>query len=193
MKNFARMMLRMVVGGSLAAHGAQKLFGAFGGAGPAGTGVAFEEHIGLEPGDVMAVLAGAGEFGGGLATALGVGGPLGPTTIASTMAVAATTGHRGKPYFAQSGGPEMAVVYAAIGAYLAIDGFGRDSLVDRTFGIKVPRTLAVAYAGAAAFAARALIMRARQAQDEARAAQLREAQQPPLPMPTKIRPQRATA
>jgi len=112
----------------------------------------------------MAMLAGSAEFGGGLATALGVGGPLAPTTMASTMAVAAATGHRGKPYFGQSGGPETAILYGTVGAYLALAGPGRDS-IDRVIGIRVPRSLAVLYAAGAFAAAVALIGRARAKQD----------------------------
>jgi putative oxidoreductase len=127
----------------------------------------------------MAVLAGSAEFGGGLATALGIGGPLGPTTIASTMAVAAATTGRGKPYFGQSGGPEMSILYGAIGIYFAFDGLGNAS-VDRVFHTKVPRTLALAYAAATALAARAIVMRAWQAQDAARAANEHEQPWSPL-------------
>jgi len=164
MKDYARLLLRTVVGGSLAGHGAQKLFGAFGGGGPMGTGAAFEEHLALSPGHRMAVLAGAGEFGGGIATALGLGGPLAPTAMVSTMAVAAATGHRGKPYFGQSGGPEMAILYGAVGTYFALDGFG-DVSVDRLLGLKVPRSLALAFAVGSAVATSTIAMRARKAQD----------------------------
>lgn len=95
-------LARAVVGGYLAVHGAQKLFGAFGGHGLDGTG-AFFEGIGLTPGRELAGLAGAAELGGGVLTATGFADPLGPITIAGTMAVAATTHRRAGPLAADGG------------------------------------------------------------------------------------------
>ena len=68
---FAALVLRVPVGLILAAHGAQKLFGWFGGYGLEGTGQ-WMASIGLEPGYLMALLAGSAEFFGGLALALGL-------------------------------------------------------------------------------------------------------------------------
>src|SRR5688572_23388419 len=72
--------LRLTAGGLLAGHGAQKLFGAFGGHGLEGT-AGWLESIGLRPGKPWATLAGLSEFGGGALTALGLGGPLGPVAL----------------------------------------------------------------------------------------------------------------
>jgi putative oxidoreductase len=66
----ALLILRVVVGSLLVGHGAQKLFGAFGGHGLAGT-AAWLESIGLRPGRPWALVAGLSEFGGGLLLALG--------------------------------------------------------------------------------------------------------------------------
>jgi len=181
MNDHARFGLRAVVGASLAAHGAQKLFGAFGGGGPEGTGQAFEEHMKLAPGRTMALMAGTAEFGSGVTTAVGLGGPIGPTTMAATMAVAGLTGHRGKPFFGQLGGPEMAVLYGVNGAYLALAGFGRDSL-DAILGLRIPRWIAVPYAMAAATAAAVIARRARRAQDQA------ESQRVAEPAPANVEP-----
>ena len=68
---FAALVLRVPVGLILAAHGAQKLFGWFGGYGLEGTGQ-WLASIGLEPGYLMALLAGGAEFFGGLALVLGL-------------------------------------------------------------------------------------------------------------------------
>ena len=65
------LIIRVVVGLSLVAHGAQKLFGAFGGHGIAGT-AGFFESLGMRPGKLFATLAGLGETGGGLGLALGL-------------------------------------------------------------------------------------------------------------------------
>jgi len=61
---FGLLLIRLVVGLTLAAHGAQKLFGMFGGYGIAGTG-GFFESLGYRPGKVLATMAGVGETGGG--------------------------------------------------------------------------------------------------------------------------------
>src|SRR5829696_3487972 len=67
--------LRLTTGGLMAGHGAQKLFGSFGGHGLKGT-TGFMESLGLKPSKQWATLAGASEFGSGLLTALGFGGPI---------------------------------------------------------------------------------------------------------------------
>lgn len=123
MRNLGLLGTRMVVGGYLAAHGAQKLFGSFGGHGLEATAKGFES-VGLRPGTAMATLAGASELGGGVLTALGIADPVGPVAIAGTMAVA-TAVHRKQGPMAQDGGFEMPLVYLAVAAGLAAVGPGR--------------------------------------------------------------------
>jgi putative oxidoreductase len=123
--------LRGVLGGSLVAHGSQKLFGAFGGEGIEGTANTFGTKLGLEPEPLMAEVAGICELGGGALVLAGLGGPVGPAAIAGTMTVAARTAHAGKPYFAQRGGPELAITDAVIATALGMTGFGRFSLDGR--------------------------------------------------------------
>jgi putative oxidoreductase len=132
--------LRVTLGGYLAGHGAQKLFGAFGGGGPRGTGEHFEQ-LGLKPGVAMSVLAGATELFGGALTATGTASPLGPLMGASTMVVAAGTAHRGKGAFVQTGGPELPITDIAAAAVLAALGPGRFSL-DRLTGTRLPAWMA---------------------------------------------------
>src|SRR5580704_3862542 len=67
--NSGLLVARIVLGLLIAGHGAQKLFGWFGGYGLAGTG-GFFEGIGFRPGQVFAFFAGLGEAGGGLLMAL---------------------------------------------------------------------------------------------------------------------------
>jgi putative oxidoreductase len=86
---------RLVLGGYLAVHGAQKLFGAFGGPGLDAAGAGFES-IGLTPGKQMAALAGVTELAGGVLTGSGAADPLGPLAIIGAMSVAAAT-HRACP------------------------------------------------------------------------------------------------
>src|SRR4051812_50104643 len=93
---------RLVLGGYLAAHGAQKLFGLFGGHGLAGTAKGFES-FGLTPGRKMALLAGVTELGGGLLTATHVADPLGPLALAGTMTVASAVHRKGGPLSANGG------------------------------------------------------------------------------------------
>ena len=131
--------LRLTVGGLLAGHGAQKLFGSFGGYGVEGT-AGWLESMGLKPGKLYAYLAGGGEFGGGVLTALGLLGPLGPIINFGPMVTAWATVHSGKPIWVTSGGGELPLINLAASTALAFTGPGRYSL-DRMLGIKVPRVL----------------------------------------------------
>jgi putative oxidoreductase len=136
MKDLGLLIVRLVVGGLLAGHGAQKLFGAFDGPGLSGV-AGWLESMGLRPGHVWAWLAGIGEFKGGVLTALGLAGPLGPIMVISAMTMAAVKGHWGKPIWASAGGAELPVTNIAVATALALAGPGRFSL-DRMLGIKVP-------------------------------------------------------
>jgi putative oxidoreductase len=136
MCNLGLLILRLVVGGLLAGHGAQKLFGAFGGHGLKGT-AGFLESMGLRPGHIWAALAGTGEFGGGLLTALGFLSPFGPIMTIAAMATATFKAHWGKPIWATAGGAELPVLNIAAATTLALTGPGALSL-DRLFGIRVP-------------------------------------------------------
>ena len=115
---------RVVLGGYLAAHGAQKLFGAFGGPGLDLAAQGFGA-MGLKPAREMAALAGGSEVVGGVLTATGIADPLGPLMIAGSMTVATAAHRKGGP-FAAKGGYEAALTNLAFaGALAAADGHHR--------------------------------------------------------------------
>jgi putative oxidoreductase len=148
--------LRGVVGGYVAGHGAQKLFGALDGPGLDAAGEHFESEIGLTPGKPMAALAAGSELAGGALTAAGLANPLGPMAIIGTMGVAADTAHRGSGPFTEDGGPELPLTNLAAATAVGLIGPGRFSL-DWLFGFKVSRaTLALAFVGGVAAAAYAV-------------------------------------
>src|SRR5689334_12582314 len=97
------LLLRTVVGLTLAAHGAQKLFGWFGGYGLRGTGQ-WMESIGFRPGWRYASLAALGEVGGGLLLALGLVTPVAAALVIAVMTVAVVTVHLSHGFFAGNGG-----------------------------------------------------------------------------------------
>lgn len=131
--------LRLTSGGLMAGHGAQKLFGSFGGHGIEGTS-GFFESLGLKPSKQWAAVAGAGEFGSGVLTALGLGGPIGPISMYGPMIMAWTTAHAGKPIWNTSGGAELPLMFLSNATALALIGPGRYSL-DKALGIKIPAVL----------------------------------------------------
>jgi putative oxidoreductase len=88
----ARFLGRAAIGGMFFAHGAQKLFGWFGGSGPEATGQMMEQ-LGMYPGKRNALAAGISEAGGGLAIALGAFTPLAATSLIATMITAIRTVH----------------------------------------------------------------------------------------------------
>ena len=136
MVDFALLVLRLTLGGLMAGHGAQKLFGAFGGPGPKGT-AGMMEALGLKPGQRWAAAAALSEFGGGVLTALGLFNPLGPLGIMGSMSMATATVHWGKPIWVTAGGAELPVTNMAIAGALTAAGPGRYSL-DRAPGIRLP-------------------------------------------------------
>src|SRR3954465_9831588 len=80
-------ILRLVFGMLMAAHGAQKLFGWFGGHGLTAVAEMFEK-LGFQPGRFFAAAAAATELSSGLLVALGLFGPVGPALMLSVMIVA---------------------------------------------------------------------------------------------------------
>lgn len=124
---FAALVLRVPVGLILAAHGAQKLFGWFGGYGLEGTGQ-WLASIGLEPGYLMALLAGGAEFFGGLALVLGLLTRPAAVVAAFTMLVAIFAVHIGNGLFMANNGYEYALTLFAATVVLAIQGAGRFSV-----------------------------------------------------------------
>jgi putative oxidoreductase len=118
---------RVVLGLLMAAHGAQKLFGWFGGYGLNATGEFFVQ-LGFPPGRLFAAAASMGEVASGLLVALGFLGPIGPALMISVMIVAAVTVHWENGLFAQANGIELPLLYATGALAMALAGFGPYSL-----------------------------------------------------------------
>ncbi len=140
MGNLAVLLLRLVLGALLAGHGAQKLFGWFGGPGVQGT-TGLMRMLGLKPGRPWAVLAGVTELGGGALTVLGLFHPMGPLGVVGSMAMATSTAHSVKPIWATEGGAELPVTNMAAATALLLNGPGKFSL-DRALGIRLPGWIA---------------------------------------------------
>ena len=121
---FATLVLRVPIGLILAAHGAQKLFAWFGGYGLEGTGQ-WMASIGIEPGYLMALLAGSAEFFGGLALVLGLLTRPAALVSAFTMLVAIFSVHFANGLFMANNGYEYALTLLLVLITLAIQGGGR--------------------------------------------------------------------
>jgi putative oxidoreductase len=144
MRDLGLLILRLGVGGLLAGHGSQKLFGWFSGPGLKGTS-GWLESLGLKPGTAWATAASSSEFGGGVLTTLGFLHPLGPLGTMGAMIMATAKAHWGKPIWVSQGGAELPVTNMAAALALTLTGPGRFSL-DSLFGIRVPRALVIAAA-----------------------------------------------
>ena len=128
-------LLRIVTGLTFAAHGSQKLFGWFGGNGLAGT-AGWLSSMGMEPGLLMAILAGSAEFFGGLALVLGLLTRPAAIVAAFTMLVAIFSVHIGNGLFAADGGYEYALVLMVALIALAVQGGGYLSM-DKALSEKI--------------------------------------------------------
>jgi putative oxidoreductase len=121
------LIIRVVIGVLFIGHGAQKLFGAFGGYGLEGTGQYFDS-IGIKPGKTMALLAGLMEFVGGLIFALGLFTSIGALLIALTMVVAIAKVHGANGLWITQNGYEYNLVLLVVAIAVAFIGAGDYSL-----------------------------------------------------------------
>ncbi len=122
--------LRLVAGAIFIGHGAQKLFGWFGGGGLEGTGQ-WMGSIGLEPGYLMALLAGGAEFFGGALLVLGLLTRPAALACAFTMVVAIVVVHLDDGFFMKNGGYEFGLALLAMSVALVIRGGGSCSLDEK--------------------------------------------------------------
>jgi len=125
--NTGLLLARLVLGSLMAAHGAQKLFGWFGGHGLAAVAGMFDA-LGFRPARFFAALASVTEVVSGVLVAAGLFGPVGPALMVAVMIVAAMSVHWPNGLFAMSNGIEVPLLYAAGAAGLALTGPGRYSL-----------------------------------------------------------------
>ncbi len=132
--DIALLIVRAVLGLAIARHGAEKLFGWFGGYGIAGT-AGFFEQLGWRPGKLFVLGAIGGELGGGLLTLFGLGGPIGPALIVMVMLVAIFSVHISKGFSTAKGGYELPLMYimAALGPAFDLGAYS----LDRAFGFTI--------------------------------------------------------
>lgn len=133
------LLLRLAVGLTLAAHGAQKLFGWFGGPGLSAAGQFFTV-LGFPPGRRHARMAAWGETAGGVLLAVGFATPAAVAVVISVMLVAMVTVHLRKGFFASNGGYEYPFVLAVFALTLAFTGPGSLS-IDAFVGLQLSGTL----------------------------------------------------
>jgi putative oxidoreductase len=151
--SWGQLALRVPIGIVFAAHGAQKLFGWFGGYGLSGTGE-YMASIGLEPGYLMALLAGSAEFFGGLALIAGLLVRPAAAVLAFTMVVAIFAAHFAAGFFLANGGYEYGLVLLAASVSLLVSGAGAVSL-DTALARRVKAPAGVTPRTGSAIAARA--------------------------------------
>lgn len=121
------LILRLVFGLLMAAHGAQKLFGWFGGYGLSAVSSYFE-GLGFRPGRLFATAASLSEVVGGLLIATGLLGPVGPALVIAVMIVAAAVVHWPHGLFVTNNGIEVPLLYSVAAVAQALSGPGRYSL-----------------------------------------------------------------
>lgn len=127
MMDLGLLLIRLVVGLLFVGHGAQKLFGWFGGYGPKGTG-GWMESIGIKPGVLMAVAAGLMEFAGGALFAAGLLTPVAAILIVLTMVGAIVKVHAQNGLWVTANGMEYPLVLIVVAIGVALIGAGAYSL-----------------------------------------------------------------
>lgn len=135
LSDHADTLVRVATGLFLMPHGAQKLFGWFGGYGLEATGQFFQTQMGFSNGYLAALGAGSVEFFGGLLLALGLFTRPAAIAVLVMLAVASTF-HLGAGFFWTSGGWEYPVLWAILALGYAVKGGGRFSL-DNALGNRI--------------------------------------------------------
>jgi putative oxidoreductase len=137
--DLALLVLRVVVGVLFVGHGAQKLFGVFGGGGLEGTATMFDK-IGLRPGWLHARAGGTAEFAGGLLIAVGLFTPFAAAALIAVMTAAVITVHLPNGIWNTNRGYEYNLVLAA--AVFALSGAGAGAWsLDNAFGFDLHSTV----------------------------------------------------
>ncbi|AJY74677.1 DoxX family protein [Paenibacillus beijingensis] len=127
MMDLGLLLIRVIVGVLFIGHGAQKLFGMFGGYGPKGTG-GWMESVGIRPGVAMAVFAGLLELIGGALFTVGLLTPVAALLIALTMLGAIVKVHGPNGLWATANGYEYPLVLLVVVIGVALIGAGAYSL-----------------------------------------------------------------
>ena len=130
------LILRIALGGLFFVHGAQKLFGWFGGHGLAGH-AGFMESLGVRPARLMGLVSALGEFFGGSGVLFGFLTPIAAAGLIGSMAVAIIKVHWPRGFFNHDGGIEFPLILAVTAFVIGLIGAGRFSL-DRVFGLRLP-------------------------------------------------------
>ena len=129
-------VLRLVLGLTVAAHGVQKLFGWFDGPGLSGFAATLEQ-LGVRPGRTWAIVAGVVEFGGGLLVAIGLVTPIAALFVAGDLLVAVVTVHLARGFWNHNGGFEYPLVL--IGGLVALSLIGPGpAALDRVIQLSLP-------------------------------------------------------
>jgi putative oxidoreductase len=123
----APLVLRLALAAVFIGHGAQKLFGWWGGGGFQGTAHYFASNLGLTPGWLHAALAGGGQFFGGILLVLGLATRLAAAQLVIIMGVAIWTSHR-SAFFLSDNGMEFALVLLLVAVSLVLTGGGALSI-----------------------------------------------------------------
>ena len=139
------LVLRLVIGLYVAAHGAQKLFGWFDGPGLRATTGLMSDRMGFRPALLWVTVLAGSELIGGLLMAMGLLGPLGSIAVAGTMVGATVFGHWPNGPWNAKGGYELTVTNLAAAVAVALVGSGRYS-VDTWLGLVVPPALSAVFA-----------------------------------------------
>jgi putative oxidoreductase len=160
------LILRLGIGLIIAAHGAQKLFGWWGGPGMEKWALSVQ-RLRIRPARPWAWVAALSEFGGGLLVALGLLSPLGSLAIVGAMLVAIATVHLAKGFWVSKGGFEFNLTLIVGAAALAITGPYAYSL-DAALGIRLPEPLTLIVGTIAVIAGVSATLLSRSSQTEAK-------------------------
>ena len=134
LQRLAILILRLFLGVAFVMHGAQKVFGAFGGPGIAGvTGML--SKMGMEPSQILAWVLSITEFGGGLCVLLGFLTRFWAAGLVIDMAVAVFKVHLANGFFASRNGFELPLALGVMALVILLTGSGSLS-VDRATGIE---------------------------------------------------------